>query len=79
MLSKITMLLESKAKIYTFQQLEETYNRVDIYSIHSHKLLLDYLIKFPNLGNKNISICIWRKMHDRQDRKEHLTISGLQN
>ena len=76
-LQRIILLLESQAKVYTFTQNGQTYNRCDICSFHSHNLLLDYLVRFPTFGMKNISICIWRKMHGRQGRAEHLTKIGL--
>ena len=76
-LKRILTILESNANIYTFNQFEESYNRIDISSFHSHEILLKYLQKFPNLGKKNISVGLWRKMHGRQSRQEHLTITGL--
>ena len=76
-LQTILELLESESKVYTFQQNGETYNRIEASSFHSHSLLLNYLDISPIFGQKNISICIWRRMHGRQDRSEHLTIHGL--
>ena len=76
-LQRIILLLESNAKVYTFTQNGQSYNRCEICSFHSHNLLLNYLVNFPTFGMKNISICIWRKMHGRQDRAEHLTTIGL--
>lgn len=77
-LQRILILFESKAKIYTFTQNGQTYDRCEICSFYSHNLLLKYLVNFPTFGLKNVSICIWRKMHGRQDRAEHLTTTGLQ-
>ena len=77
-LQRILILFESNAKIYTFTQNGRNYNRCEISSFHSHNLLLKYLVNFPTFGLKNVSICIWRKMHGRQNRAEHLTTTGLQ-
>lgn len=76
-LHQILFLLKSNTKIYTFEQNNKRYRRIDINSFSSHNLLLNYLSKFPIFGIKNVSICIWRKMHGRQDRNEHLTEIGL--
>jgi hypothetical protein len=76
-LHQILFLLKSNTKIYTFEQNNKTYSRIDISSFDSHELLLNYLSRFPIFGIKNVSICIWRKMHGRQDRNEHLTAIGL--
>ena len=76
-LNSILCLLESKAQVYKFKQKNEIYNRIDICSLYSHDILLNYLNNYSLFGNKNISICVWRKMHGRQIRSEHLTDKGL--
>ena len=76
-LQQILILLESNAQVYTFIQNDKSYNRIDICSFKSHILLLNYLANFSIFGGKNVSVCIWRKLHGRQERSEHLTNTGL--
>ena len=76
-LQQILNLLNSNSNVYKFRQNEEIYNRIDIASFQSHDILLNYLNKFSLLGSKNISVCIWKKIHGRQNRSEHLTLEGL--
>lgn len=77
LLKKIGILLESKTKVYCFIQKEKNYARIDITSFKSHIILLNYLSIYPLLGRKNITVCIWKKMHGYQERKEHLIDSGI--
>ena len=76
-LESISKLLESQSQVYTFKQNNQFYDRIEISSFYSHTLLLNYLSTFPLLGRKNVSLCVWRKLHGRQDRQEHLTMAGL--
>lgn len=77
LLQKIGLLLESKTKIYSFIQNEKNYSRIDITSFKSQNILLNYLLRYPLLGRKNITLSIWSKMHGYQNRKEHLTKFGI--
>lgn len=74
----ISRLLESQSQVNTFKQNNQIYNRIEISSFHSHTLFLIYLEKFPLFGRKNVSLCVWRKLHGRQNLQEHLTLTGLQ-
>jgi len=76
-LENIRVLLESKAMVCSFVQNGKTYHRCQIYSLHSHRILIHYLTKYPNLGLKNVAVGVWSKMHGRQERSEHLTVVGL--
>ena len=77
-LKKIGQLLKSQADVSSFLQKEEVYYRIEIHGFYSHQILLDYLSVYPCFGHKNIVINIWKKIHGRQDRKEHLTDLGLE-
>jgi hypothetical protein len=77
LLKQIGIMLESKTKIFNFLQNQKLYYRIEISAFESHTILLNYLVSYPCLGCKNINVCIWRKMHGRQDRKEHLTELGI--
>jgi len=77
-LNQVLILLESKAQVYTFKQKNETYDQINICSFHSHTILLKYLTIFSIFGRKNVSLCIWRKLHGRQEREEHLEMTSLQ-
>ena len=58
-LTRILVLLKSKAKVQTFNQLGQDYNRIEVSSFESHSILLHYLKKFPCLGEKKIAFCIF--------------------
>lgn len=77
LLQKIGLLLESKTNTYCFIQKETNYFRIDITSFKSQTILLNYLLRYPLLGRKNIIVSIWKKMHEYQNRKEHLTEFGI--
>ena len=77
LLKTLGLLLDSKTKVYSFIQKENNYSRIDITSFKSQTILLNYLSIYPLLGRKNITVCIWKKMHGYQERKENLIESGI--
>ena len=77
LLKHIGQLLQSKSAVSYFSQKGYQYNRIEINSFHSHRILLDYLDLYPCFGQKKIVIQKWKKIHYRQERKEHLTTVGI--
>lgn len=70
-------LFFSNAKIQKKQIEDSIYYKIELNSMLSNDLLLDYLNKFPCKGNKNINIIIYSRVHGYIKRREHLTIIGL--
>ena len=70
-------LFFSNAKIQKKQIKDSIYYKIELNSMLSNDLLLDYLNKFPCKGNKNINIIIYSRVHGYIKRGEHLTIIGL--
>ena len=77
LLKNIGILLDSKTKVYSFIQKENIYSRIDITSLKSQTILLNYLSIYPLLSRQNITVCIWKKMHGYQERRENLNESGI--
>jgi hypothetical protein len=71
-------LFFSNATIQKIQTQNSIYYKIELSSMLSNDLLLNYLNKFPCKGNKNISLNIYNRIHGYIKREEHLTIIGLQ-
>jgi len=76
-LKQIGQLLKSPSVVFCFFQNDNQYHRIEISGFDSHQILLDYLDIYPCFGQKNVVIQMWKKIHGRQKRKEHLTTLGL--
>ena len=77
LLQTILKLFQSNAKVYTFEQKTKVYHRIEISSLSSHSLVLQYLEAYPLFGRKNVSLYNWKRMHGYQERNEHLCSKGL--
>ena len=71
-------LFSSNAKIQKKKTQDSMYYKIELSSILSNDLLLNYLKKFPCKSNKNISVIIYSRVHGYIKREEHLTIMGLE-
>lgn len=71
-------LFSSNAKIQKIETQDSIYYKIELSSMLSNDLLLNYLNKFPCKGNKNISVTIYSRIHGYIKREEHLTIIGLE-
>jgi hypothetical protein len=79
-LAKINTCLKSKGRIQSLTNLtnpKSIYYKIEIHSIESTQILLDYLEKYPCLGQKRLVIQVYRQLNDCVKRKEHLTEDGL--
>lgn len=76
-LKSIGQLFQSRSTVFSFLQNDNQYDRIEISGFNSHQILLEYLDRYPCFGHKNIVINKWKKIHGRQERKEHLTNVGL--
>ena len=75
---RLKELLSSNAKIQKKKTQDSIYYKIELSSMLSNDLLLNYLNKFPCKGNKNISVTIYSRVHGYIKREEHLTIIGLE-
>lgn len=71
-------LFSSNAKIQKKKIQDSIYYKIELSSMLSNELLLNYLNKFPCKSNKNISVTIYSRIHGYIKRGEHLTIIGLE-
>jgi hypothetical protein len=79
-LNKINIFLKSKGRVQTIKNFKnlDSYFKIEIHSIESTQILLDYLEKYPCLGQKRLAIQNYHKLNNFVKRKEHLTEAGLQ-
>lgn len=70
-------LFYSNAKIQKIKKEDSIYYKIELSSLLSNELLLNYLSKFPCKSNKNINVNIYRRLLGYIKREEHLTIVGL--
>ena len=61
---------------FLFHQLRSSYT-VIAHNFNSHKVVADYLSKFPLFSSKYINYTRWLAVHNMQSRNEHLTLQGL--
>ena len=74
-LEQIKYLLSSTSKVQTIlnkNQSESIYYKLEVSSIKSNDLLLNYLAQYPNLGRKQVIIKVYKRLHGYIQRKEHL-------
>lgn len=74
----LKILFKSNAKIQKIIQNNSIYYKLELKSIQSNQLLLNYLEKFPCQGEKNITVLRYRRIISYMERKEHLTKKGLE-
>jgi hypothetical protein len=70
-------LFKSNAQIQKILKNTSTYYKIELCSMKSNQLLLDYLTIFPCKGQKKIETLHYRRIHGYIKRKEHLTQTGL--
>jgi hypothetical protein len=69
----ILSLLESKSKIQKFSNAnKKSYFRIEISSLKSHEILIDYLTKFPLKTLRKISFLRWKRVFNARKNLEHL-------
>ncbi len=73
-LSRIGQLLQSSAKLS--QANEQNGYRIEVSSLTSHKILVDYLIRFP-LYQKAVIGRRWWRVYLRRQKNDHLTETGI--
>lgn len=73
-LSRIGELLQSNAKLS--QANKRNGYRIEVSSLTSHKILVDYLIRFP-LYQKAVSGRRWWRVYLRRQKNHHLTETGI--
>ena len=79
-LSKINIFLKNKGRVQTItnlKNLNSIYYKIEINSVESIQILLDYLDNYPCLGQKRLVIQTYRQLNNSVKRKEHLTEDGL--
>ncbi len=76
--SILKTLFKSNAKIQKIIKNNSTYYKLELQSMQSTQLLLNYLEKFPCKGEKNITVIRYRRINSYMERKEHLTKKGLE-
>jgi len=74
----LRQLFQSHTKIQKQMKQNAIYYKLEFSSMHSTKLLLNYLHRFPCQGEKNIAVIRYRRIYGYLERKEHLTKIGLQ-
>lgn len=75
----IKALLKNNSMVYKHPLKNENYYRIEVHSIVSTNILLNYLKKFPCLGQKQRSIYVYQRLNELIIRKEHLILNKLQN
>ncbi len=74
----LKMLFKSNSKIQEKIKNNSTYYKLELSSMQSTQILLNYLEKFPCQGEKNITVSRYRRIYGYMERKEHLTKKGLE-
>lgn len=79
LLLTLQALLKSKTKIQIIQKEDNNfYYRLEICSLESNDILLNYLRKFPCLGQKKINTLVYQRLSAYIVRKEHLDLNKLE-
>lgn len=78
MFSILKPFFKRNAKIQKMSKKNSVYYKLELASMESNQLLLNYLTKFPCKGEKNIIVVRYRRIHGYIERKEHLTKEGLE-
>lgn len=73
----LKQLFKSNTKIQKTIKNNSIYYKLELSSMYSTKLLLNYLHNFPCKGEKNITVIRYRRIYGYMERKEHLTKIGL--
>jgi hypothetical protein len=73
-LSRIGELLQSNAKVSEANK--RNCYRIEVSSLTSHKILVDYLIRFP-LHQKAVIGKRWWRVYQRRQKNDHLTETGI--
>jgi hypothetical protein len=55
----------------------QKYVRIEFHSLSSHKVLIDYLTKYPLKTIKNVSFRRWKRVYLRRKKGVHLTSKGI--
>jgi hypothetical protein len=75
-LKELGRLLESKAQVRLVKK-PNTY-RLEMASLETHKILINYLQKFPLQGKKGIAFRRWWRVFLQRQEKKHLTAKGIE-
>lgn len=75
-LEKFGRLLKSRAQVYLVKK-PNTY-RLEVSSLPTHELVIEYLHKFPLQGRKAIAFRRWWRIYLQRKEKKHLTEKGIQ-
>lgn len=74
-LEKIGILFQSAAKVSTAKQ--PNVYRLEMCSLKSARLVIEYLERFPLKGKKHIAFKKWSRVYRAREQKEHLTEKGI--
>lgn len=75
--SDLKKLLKSNAQIQEIKKKTSTYFKLEVCSMKSNQILLNYLITFPCQGQKKIASLRYRRILGYIERKEHLNQIGF--
>lgn len=73
----LKLLFKSNVKIQEISKNNTIYYKLELKSMKSNQILLNYLEQFPCKGKKKIIVIRYRRINGYMERKEHLTKKGL--
>lgn len=79
-LQHIGHLFQSRSTVRCVKQGTLTGNvyRLEMCSVESHQLLIEYLLCFPLQGKKQVDFVRWRRVFLQRQKKQHLTEKGIE-
>ena len=79
LITTIKTLLKSNSIISKCFLQDQIYYRIEVCSLLSNTILLQYLNKFPCLGQKQVNMLVYQRLNGYIIRKEHLIENKLVN